>query len=80
MARELKKPLRRKIYVNAPHGVTPEIVVTLYPSGVIGMREARHRREYVLGLGGVYVQAVMAAARAEAIEKKKARKAKRKGL
>ena len=74
MATELKKPLRRGITSNVPHGVNPKIIVTLYPHGVIGLRESRRRREYMLGLGTIYVQAVAAAAREERIAKRAARK------
>lgn len=74
MTTELKKPLRRGVTSNVPHGVNPRIIVTLYPHGVIGLREARRRREYLVGLGTLYVQAVMAEARAEQIAKRAARK------
>lgn len=73
----LRKPLRRNVTANVPHGVNPNIVVTLYPNGLIGLREARRRREYCVNVGLIYQQAVLAAARAEAIERKKERKLKR---
>lgn len=73
---DLKRPLKRGILSNVPHGVNPKIVVTLYPNGVIGLRESRRRREYTLGVGALYVQAVAAQARLDRIEKKKKRKAK----
>lgn len=78
MATELKKPLRRGIVSNVPYGVNPKIVVTLYPNGMIGMREAKRRREYVIGLGTLYVQAVAAQARIDRIAKRAARKERNK--
>jgi hypothetical protein len=70
----LYKPLRRGIVSNVPHGVNPKIIVTLYPNGVIGLREARRRREYTLGVGALYVSAVAAQARLDRIEKRRARR------
>lgn len=71
---DLRKPLRRGITSNVPHGVNPKIVVTLYPNGVIGLRESRRRREYTLGVGTLYVQAVTIQSRLDRIERKKKRK------
>jgi len=73
------KPTRRKVRANVPFGVNPEIVLTIYPSGVIGLREARRRREYVVSIGIIYHNAVLASARAEAIARRAARKTKTKG-
>ena len=70
----LQKPLRRGVLSNVPYGVNPKIVVTLYPNGIIGLREARRRREYSLGIGTLYVQAVAAQARLDAIERRRKKK------
>ncbi len=80
MATRCHKPTRRVVRAQVPFGCNPDIIITLYPSGVIGLREARRRREYVVGVGSIYQNAVLAAARAEAVERKKARKMKKKGL
>ena len=77
---DLHKPVRRVAAAHVPHGVNPRIVVTLYPNGVIGLREARRRREYQLGIGALYVQAVAAQARIDRIERKKRRRARRAGV
>lgn len=74
---DLKKPLRRGVTSNVPFGVNPKIVVTLYPNGIIGLRESKRRREYTLGVGTLYVQAVAAQARLDQIERRKARKSQR---
>ncbi len=79
MATRCTKPTRRVVRAAVPHGVNPDIIITVYPSGVLGMRESRRRREYVVGIGLIYQNAVLAEARAEAVERKKARKLK-KGL
>lgn len=71
---KLTKPVRRTTHANVPYGVTPQIVVTLYPGGIIGLREQRHRREYTLGIGTLYVQAMLAQTRIERAERKKMKK------
>ena len=57
------KPVRRKCRAHVPHGVTDQIVVTIYPGGCIGLRELRRRKEYVLEVGELYVQAIHAEVR-----------------
>ena len=61
----LTKPVRRRACVRVPHGVRPEIVVTLYPNGEIGLRESRRssRTEQRLEIGTLYVMAIQAAVR-----------------
>ena len=39
---ELKSKVVRKTEADVPHGVNPNLIITLYPRGVIGLRE--HRR------------------------------------
>ena len=58
------KPVRRKCQAHVPHGVTPQIIVTIYPGGCIGLREWRRRKEYTFEVGELYVQAVRAEVRA----------------
>jgi len=70
------KPTRRRVRAAVPYGVNPEIVVTIYPAGIIGLREGRRRREYVLPVGLIYQNAVKAAARADVAERKLKRKNK----
>jgi hypothetical protein len=47
------------------HGVDPQIVITLYPGGTIGLRELRRKVEYRLDAGALYVGEVRKAALAE---------------
>ena len=49
----------RKTRVRVPHGVTPEMVITLYPGGQIGLRELRRRKEIRLDAGALYVRALV---------------------
>ncbi|MBI3981187.1 hypothetical protein HY345_04270 [Candidatus Microgenomates bacterium] len=71
---DLKKPLKRKTRIAPIHGLKDEIVVTLYPGGTIGLREAKHRREYTLSIGFLYQEAIRAAVIAEKRLKKMAKK------
>lgn len=71
---DLKKPLKRGVVSNVPHGVNPKIVVTLYPNGVISLREARRHMEYSISIGELYVKAVREAAYRERLERRKKRR------
>jgi hypothetical protein len=51
--------VRRIVRVRAPHGVTPELVVTLHPNGRLTLRELRRRKQYALEIGALYVGAVI---------------------
>jgi hypothetical protein len=58
------KPLCRMVYSShVAHGTRPEIVITIYPNGEIGLREfGRPRRfEQRLEVGTLYSQAIRAA-------------------
>lgn len=53
------KPVRRKVRVaGMPHGIKPDLVIVLYPNGIIGLREARRRREYQVTVGSLYARLV----------------------
>ena len=67
----LSKPVTRRTSWNAPHGVNPEVVITLYPGGVIGLREARRRKEVQVNASTLYTRALLA--------EQRAKKAKRNG-
>lgn len=54
------KPTRRRVTARVPHGVTPQLIVTIYPGGIIGLRENRRRKEYQLDCGTLYVAAIRA--------------------
>ncbi len=77
---DLNKPVTRRTRAIVPHGVKPEIVVTLYPGGTMGLREAGRRRkhEYCLDIGKLYVRAVENAIATKRMEKGKKRANERK--
>ena len=55
---QLSKKLTRRTTARVSHGYNPQLVVTLYPGGVVELREARSRRPPVaLDLGQLYVSA-----------------------
>lgn len=70
---DLTKPVRRSTAARVPHGVTPRLIVTIYPGGLLGLREHRRRKEYHLDLGTLYVQAI----RQEVAEAKRERNSRR---
>lgn len=55
MASPLKKAVSRMASLERV-----DLVVTLYPGGVIGLRQKRCRKEYTLPLMAVYKQAILA--------------------
>jgi len=77
---DLNKAVTRRTRANVPHGVKPEIVVTLYPGGTIGLRETGRRRkhEYCLDIGRLYVRAVQAKLAFEGMQRAKKRAQERK--
>lgn len=52
------------------------VIVTIYPDGVIGLRLSKHRREEFVAASDLYRQAVTSRVRAEREAKRKARKGK----
>lgn len=69
------KPTRRVVNARTPHGVRPQIVVTVYPNATIGLRELGRRKEYCLDAGALYVSAVIReVSKAKADRKKRGRK------
>ena len=64
---------KRVVTTHAPHGVRPNIVVSIHPNGMIGLRELGRRKEYELDIAALYV----AALRAEIRNKKTKRKGRR---
>ncbi len=51
--------VRRKTLASVIHGVNPNLVITLYPRGVIGIRELRRRKEFCFDAGTLYVKALI---------------------
>lgn len=60
----LSKPVRRSTPWRAPHGVAPVVVITLYPGGIIGLREQRRRKEVKVEAATIYTRALLAEQRA----------------
>lgn len=56
---DLHKPIKRVARGIMPHGFASDLVVTLYPNGVLGLRERKRRKEYELSLPVLYRQAVI---------------------
>jgi hypothetical protein len=68
----LDKKITRKI-----EGLLPrDLIVTLYPSNVIGIRESRCHKEYTLPLMTIYKLAIQADQNSEKARKAAERKAK----
>lgn len=58
---KLNRAVRRTTRVgDVPHGVRNDLVITLYPGGVIGLREHRRRREFQVSAGTLYTRLVNA--------------------
>ena len=55
----VSKPVRRKVRIaGMPHGIRPDLVIALYPGGIIGLREVGRRREYQVAAGVRYARLV----------------------
>lgn len=62
---DLKRPVKRVARgLAVPHGVNPDLVISLYPGGVIGLREARRRKEVKVSALTLYTRALRDEARA----------------
>lgn len=53
----LKKPVSRRTETRVSHAIAA-LVITLYPGGLIGIREARRRKEIKLDAGQLYLAAL----------------------
>jgi hypothetical protein len=63
----LKKRVERQVECGVvPHGVAKILAVTLHPGGLIGLREYRRRKEYLIAVGPLYARLVAAAAKKRA--------------
>ncbi len=60
----LSKPVKRTATWAAPYGVRPQVVITLYPGAVIGLRELGRRKEVQLSAATLYTRALLDTARA----------------
>jgi hypothetical protein len=56
---KVTKPVRRTMRLDVAHGITPDIIVSLYPSGVIGLRESGRRQEHYFGLAQLLERAII---------------------
>ncbi len=56
----LNKPVRRVAQVREmPHGFRDRLVVTLYPGGIVSVREVRRREAVEFDLSKLYVSALI---------------------
>lgn len=63
---DLKRPVKRVARgLAVPHGVNPDLVINLYPGGVIGLREARRRKEVKISALTLYTRALQDEARVQ---------------
>lgn len=63
---DLKRPVKRVARgLAVPHGVNPDLVISLYPGGVIGLREARRRKEVKVSASTLYTRALEDEARVQ---------------
>ncbi len=77
----LNKPVaRRAVTRPAAYGVRAELVISLHPGGIIGIREVgrRSKSEVCFEASGLYVEGVRRRIAKERADKRKARKARRK--
>jgi hypothetical protein len=70
----LTRPVKRTATCAVPYGVNPSIVIALYPGGVIGLREARQRKEYQVAAGTLYGQLVAAEAEKQRRDRRRGRR------
>jgi len=69
---DLKKPIRRKTNVTCAQ--SRPLVITLYPEGTIGFREAGRRKEFLLPIQAAYVMAVRAEVESRRRERRRQKK------
>lgn len=78
---QLNKPVTRKAVTRpAAYGVRAELIISLHPGGIIGIRESgrRSKSEVCFDAAELYVEGVRRRITKEKAEKRKARKAARK--
>lgn len=56
---KLEKPIRRIVDCPSNWLKNGEVVLIIYPQGILGFREPRHRAEYKLSLKEAFRQAVL---------------------
>lgn len=74
----LHKPVSRslKLEPRGGRGNRIEVIITLYPGGIIGLRDKGRRKEYTLPLTTVYYLAAKAEAEHMIVERKAKRREK----
>lgn len=78
---QLNKPVTRKAVTRpAAYGVRAELIISLHPGGIIGIRESgrRSKSEVCFDAAELYVEGVRRRIAKEKADKRKARKAARK--
>lgn len=73
ITKELRRLVRLAEY---QHGTSPEMVITIYPGGIIGLRERgrRQKSELTVKAAGLYVQLLRNKVANEKAAKRKGRK------
>lgn len=80
MTTQLKKSVKRKTNGHIRNGGRPrQLIVTLYTSDVIGIREQGRRQEEFISIESAYFYAIRNRMAVERMDKAKAKKAKRGG-
>ena len=64
------KATKRVVTTHAPFGVRPNIVVSVHPNGMLGLRELGRRKEYELDIAALYVSALRAEVRNKKVKRK----------
>ena len=70
-AAKAAKPVTKRTEATTPRPRARRIVVTVYPSGMIGLRPERCRQEELLDIGAAYCRAVKERVFAERAAKRK---------
>lgn len=60
----LTRPVRRTTGIRPSHAIA-ELVITLYPGGIVGLRELRRRKEYTMDASILYARAAAEEARSK---------------
>lgn len=55
----ITKPVRRVAQARMPHGYADRLIITLYPGGIVEVREVRRKETVQFDLGRLYVSALI---------------------
>ena len=60
MTTPIRHAVRRRVPCTVPHGIRPELILTIYPNGILGLREKGRRLELVQDAGALYAKLLAA--------------------